>query len=372
MPAAANVTPNSASRESRSGRGETKKSLATGWQAAVSSHGTLASEAGSPTTLDTLDGEAVEIRRPTLGQMTSSEWANWAVRRLDSPQFEDAASWRRHCLSLFWPPTCRLCDQSVIAGMEFCGGCFRQLQANRCDSFRLCSRCGRPGSVASFANANAESPAVGCQECRDQKLHFDHCVPVWRYDGLVRQAIVAAKFGHAVTLAETLGTRLGWRLLADETWVRQTALSANAPCWGPELICWVPSHFTRRITRGGGGAQALSRAVHAVLVRRWPELRLVNLLRTTRVVQKQAWLSEWERARNVRNAFAPRQAWLSQLLPIRKVRHRFCRPAGVIAGKHVLVVDDVMTTGATLNEVAAVLKQSGAKQVSVAVAARAV
>ena len=321
---------------------------------------------GNPTSLDTLSGQGGE-RSPG-----PSELAHLARQRLDSPRFDHSPSWRRHCMTLFWPPTCRLCDHSVMVGMELCDSCFRQLEISRCHTSQVCSRCGLPGSGASLAGASlaGASAASGCLECRDQTLHYDRCLSVWRYDGLVRQAIVAAKFGQAVPLAETLGKRLGWRLLADDTWLRQSCPVADTDA-APDLIGWVPSHFSRRMTRGGGGAQALARAVHSVLTRRWPDLCRVNLLRTTRVVKKQAWLSETERAQNVRGAFAARGPWLNRSIPSSWLRHRLGGTAAIVAGKHVLVVDDVMTTGATLNEVAGVLKMAGAAQVTVAVAARA-
>lgn len=321
---------------------------------------------GNPTSLDTLSGQGGE-RSPG-----PSELAHLARQRLDSPRFDHSPSWRRHCMTLFWPPTCRLCDHSVMVGMELCDSCFRQLEISRCHTSQVCSRCGLPGSGASLAGASlaGASAASGCLECRDQTLHYDRCLSVWRYDGLVRQAIVAAKFGQAVPLAETLGKRLGWRLLADDTWLRQSCPVADTDA-APDLIGWVPSHFSRRMTRGGGGAQALARAVHSVLTRRWPDLCRVNLLRTTRVVKKQAWLSETERAQNVRGAFAARRPWLNRSIPSSWLLHRLGGTAAIVAGKHVLVVDDVMTTGATLNEVAGVLKLAGAAQVTVAVAARA-
>lgn len=322
---------------------------------------------GNPTSLDTLSGQGGE-RSPG-----PSELAHLARERLDSPRFDHSPSWRRHCMTLFWPPTCRLCDHSVMVGMELCDSCFRQLEISRCHTSQVCSRCGLPGASlagASLASPVADSAASGCLECRDQTLHYDRCLSVWRYDGLVRQAIVAAKFGQAVPLAETLGKRLGWRLLADDTWLRQSCPVADTDA-APDLIGWVPSHFSRRMTRGGGGAQALARAVHSVLTRRWPDLCRVNLLRTTRVVKKQAWLSETERAQNVRGAFAARRPWLNRSIPFSWLRHRLGGTAALVAGKHVLVVDDVMTTGATLNEVAGVLKLAGAAQVTVAVAARA-
>ena len=90
-----------------------------------------------------------------------------------------------------------------------------------------------------------------------------------------------------------------------------------------------------------------------------------QLLRITRQIEKQAWLNESERAKNVRGAFAPKKSYAFP-----------SRSRGIsgqqIAGRHILVVDDVLTTGATANEVARVLKDAGASRVTVAVVARAV
>lgn len=80
---------------------------------------------------------------------------------------------------------------------------------------------------------------------------------------------------------------------------------------------------------------------------------------TTRRIKKQAWMGEKERISNVRGAFRIRTGF-----PRRGTADR-------IAGKHVLLVDDVLTTGATANETARVLKQAGARRVTVAVVARA-
>jgi predicted amidophosphoribosyltransferase len=84
------------------------------------------------------------------------------------------------------------------------------------------------------------------------------------------------------------------------------------------------------------------------------------LLRTRRRIAKQAWLDDRSRVENVRDAFS-----------LKKSYALFRSPE--IAGRHILVIDDVLTTGATANEVARVLRDGGgAQRVSLAVVARAV
>jgi predicted amidophosphoribosyltransferase len=127
----------------------------------------------------------------------------------------------------------------------------------------------------------------------------------------------------------------------------------------PDLITPVPSHWLRRLHRGGGGCRIVAAAVHRWLRRSHPGCLYRDCLRVTRRIEKQAWLGEKERESNVRDAF--RLAG----------RRRFGRRHQHLGGRTVLLVDDVMTTGATSNEVARVLKAAGAGRVVVAVVARA-
>lgn len=101
----------------------------------------------------------------------------------------------------------------------------------------------------------------------------------------------------------------------------------------------------------------LGRTVAETICSAWPAVFYGDLLATTRRIKKQAWLGEHERIENVRGAF--------------RVKKSIWSAASGIVGKHVLLVDDVMTTGATASEIARTLKQAGACRVTVAVVARA-
>jgi predicted amidophosphoribosyltransferase len=212
-------------------------------------------------------------------------------------------------------------------------------------------------------------------------LHFDGCVALWTYDGLVRNAVIAAKYGSQVALADALGRRLGQRVL--QAWELGINGSAERPQPArarsgpeephgaeetptPELVTGVPSHLFRRIQRGGGGGSALVASLHRVLRQRWSHCRLADVLTTTRRVKKQALMGESQRTANVRDAFALRRRRWRPRTPRRASGHL------ELAGRHVLLVDDVMTTGATADENARVLKLAGASRVTVAVVARAV
>jgi ComF family protein len=176
--------------------------------------------------------------------------------------------------------------------------------------------------------------------CRDLKFVFDGVIPLWSYQDDVCDAVVAAKYAHRSPLADALGRRLG-RRIAD-------VLAADRP----EVVTYVPSHLTRQFTRGGNSAEAIARAVSRQI--RCP---CRPLLRMTRRIAKQAWLDDAQRQTNVRGAFS------------RKKSYAFSGPPAAGNG-HVLLVDDVLTTGATANEVARVLRDGGAKRVTLAVVAR--
>jgi len=115
----------------------------------------------------------------------------------------------------------------------------------------------------------------------------------------------------------------------------------------PDLVVPVPMHWTRRISRGTNPPEIL-----AEMVARKNQIPLIaDLLRNRRKTRKQGTLLPDQRRRNVREAFS-----VSAGYDIREA--------------HILLVDDVMTTGATGNELSKILCRAGAKRVSVAVLAR--
>ncbi|MEM6469784.1 MAG: phosphoribosyltransferase family protein, partial [Planctomycetota bacterium] len=188
-------------------------------------------------------------------------------------------------------------------------------------------------------------PGETCGGCKGESLHFDATVALWAYDGMVRQAIVAAKYGTKVALADALGGCLAAKLLRTP-W--------RDP---PDLITVVPSHPWRRMRRGDGGSRIIASAVQKTLRSSGFRIPMNEVLRVTRRVKKQALLGEIERQGNVAGAFAIRKPW--------GLRYD-------LKDQHILLIDDVMTTGATANEVARVLKVAGARHVTIGVVARAI
>jgi len=151
----------------------------------------------------------------------------------------------------------------------------------------------------------------------------------------VRQAVLKMKYGCHESLALAIGELLARRLEAED-WFRQV-----------DLVAPVPLHLWKRLVRGASAPELL-----AEVVARSGNIPLVTrLLRCRRTTRKQGTLLPSERLVNVRGAFEVASCY-------------------DIKGGRVLLVDDVMTTGATANEAARALLQAGAASVRVATVAR--
>jgi ComF family protein len=184
-----------------------------------------------------------------------------------------------------------------------------------------------------------------CGQCQSETPQFSMARAFGRYEGALRRLIHNFKYGGCVQLAKPLG-----RLLF-KTFVRQ---------WGPDRIDQVvpvPLHSKRLRRRGYNQAQ--------LLVREWPRcFKIAGLdshaaaicdrsLIRQRDTAPQTGLSRWQRTQNIRQAF------------------RLAGPAP-IADRRILLVDDVMTTGATANACTGTLLQAGAREVLVLTLALAV
>ena len=270
---------------------------------------------------------------------------------------------KREVIDLVYPPACRLCGDWVPRHHEFCQTCQTQLEMTAPLMRNACSRCGHPapskdqadGDIAKRFSYEERSGDPGCARCRDLEFHFDSVITRWIYRDRVCDAIVACKFTHHAALANALANRLADRV--DEYFGEERPFcddSAGDETSRPDGVTFVPSHFFRQLTRGGNG----NRIFAGVLARRL-NVPVHEFLRLSRSIAKQAWLDDEARKQNVSGAFLLRKSYAWRRSP-------------KLVNQHILLVDDVLTTGATANEVARVLKQAGAKRVTLAVTARAV
>jgi len=205
----------------------------------------------------------------------------------------------------------------------------------------MCMVCGLP-----FASPRVlDFVDVQCGACRDQGPAFDLARCFGLYGGALRQAILRMKFGGDERLAERMGELLlpPWQ-----------SLGAGREFRAPLLVP-VPLHPSRLRERGFNQAEWLARGVERAIARRGafalPRLR-TNCLGRKRATPPQTGMSLAARRENLRGAFD-----VTDLLAVH--------------GREIVLVDDVMTTGATLSACARVLKRAGAGQVMAIALARA-
>jgi ComF family protein len=207
-----------------------------------------------------------------------------------------------------WPSRCFVCG--IHRAQDVCDGCradFFSAEAPRC---RLCA--------ARLPRATASAL---CARCLHEPPHFDATVTVGDYRPPLDGLVLALKYGHRLAVARLLG-----RLLSR----RACGIARDLT-----VVVAVPLALARQSERGFNQAHEIARQVARDLDR---PLR-PDLLRRVRHGPPQEALTRAARAGNVRGAFAVH---------------------GDVRGARVAVVDDVMTSGATLNEVARALKAAGA------------
>jgi len=231
-------------------------------------------------------------------------------------------------LDLVLPPRCLGCGGIVEIQGRLCAGCWRALTFLGPPHCRLC---GYP-----LPHAAAEAPL--CGGCTLEPPAFDRARAALRYDEGARGLILAFKHADRTDSAPLFGrwlARAGAELLADA-----------------DLIAPVPLHRWRLLKRGYNQAAILARALA-----RESALPLVpDLLQRRRATPSQQGLSAQGRLANVTPAAFRAHPW-------RRAR---------LSGRSVVLVDDVMTTGATVAACAAVLRRAGAQRVDVLTLARVV
>ncbi len=240
---------------------------------------------------------------------------------------------KRHAIDMVFPPSCVSCrvdllssDREQVPGdTQLCRVCYRNVGLAKGPA---CLRCA--ASVPEFPE-----PVESCPSCRKQKLWFDRAVALGPYDGQLRKLALRMKSEVSETLAYSLGELL----------CRHLAEKFGTPT--ADVVVPIPMHPWRQIARGTNSAVAL-----AGVVGRFFRLPVApRLLKRSRNTPLQLGLSHRARFHNVRGGMAARTGYS-------------------LEAARVLLVDDILTTGATCSEAARVLKRAGAEQVTALVLAR--
>ena len=227
----------------------------------------------------------------------------------------DVIGWLRRWIV---PSACLLCTGPAEPG-TVCSGCRASLPWNRI----ACPVCALPlaGPVAHV-----------CGHCAAEPPHFDLALSAFRYQAPIAQAIAGLKYHGQFRQSRWLGGEIAGLVAAR-----------GQPL--PELLVPVPLHPSRLRERGYNQALELARGVHRVLPIAIDWQSATRVRATADQIGKRA----KERRREVRGAFAVGTG---------------------VAGRHLAIIDDVMTTGSTVNELARACRAAGATRIEVWTAAR--
>lgn len=228
--------------------------------------------------------------------------------------------------NLVFPDECRLCEQPLknVSRVPVCAECLSLPEPLQADFF--CRACRTP-----FVDSYPLDEYDLCTVCRKSQVNFDAAYSFGSYEGPLRKLIHLFKYGKVESLAQPLSRFLMRAMPHGERF---------------DAVIAMPMHWRKQWERGFNQADLLARP----LAKRCG-LELATNLRRQRYTKSQAGLTETERQQNLKDSFRVKKA--EQL-----------------AGKRVLLIDDVFTTGATLRAAARVLKAAGAAHISALTLAR--
>lgn len=248
------------------------------------------------------------------GKNRSREWWSTSLRRV---------------LDLAFPPQCLLCGVIDYSATSFSGSYCSDCVTKLCPTpINRCQCCGAEIGLYSVSKD-------GCTHCRHRNLRFESVTCLGMYEGPIRKAILAAKWSFSAVPIRSLG-----RLLATERIEGLQLLKVDR-------VIPIPQHWRQRVFRHFNPAWLVAEEIAAAL--RVPcDPHVLYRQRPTRA-QKRVPVSQ--RFENQNDAFA-------------------LQDLHVIDGERILLVDDVLTTGATCSEATRLLKRNGANECHVAVLGR--
>jgi len=284
-------------------------------------------------------GNSVETGRSR--QRKPRQWKpGWAVRAWVRSAFDDL-------ITTVFPGECKVCEGPLTeAGtVPLCATCVGRV---RPQTGLLCAICGEAMGMEDerFAEGFSREPPR-CTPCRRAPPAFNRAVAYGVYKGELRELIHLFKYERVRSLAGPLGG-----MLARAVVLLQEQMGSSE---GRLLVVAVPLFRAKERGRGFNHAELLADAALRDLRRRRPEWKLRaahGVLSRVRETESQFGLTPQARRANLRGAFAVREA-------------------NAVAGRDVLLVDDIYTTGATARVCSQALRAAGARSILVATVARA-
>lgn len=229
-------------------------------------------------------------------------------------------------LNIIFPPQCLVCDGRVATHGAMCGACW---QGVAFITDPMCDACGLPFEFDIGKNAM-------CADCLHTRPPYAHARAAFRYDEKSNRLITRFKYGDHTQLAKIYGqwlTSAGKELLARS-----------------DLLIPVPLHYWRFVSRRFNQSAMLAGEIS----KKTGLLHLPNAIKRTRHTKQQTGLTKPQREENVKNAFT--------------INKRYKQ---MVKGKNILLIDDVITTGSTIEQCTKALIKAGAAQVNVLTLARA-
>ncbi|MDO4632263.1 MAG: ComF family protein [Eubacteriales bacterium] len=218
---------------------------------------------------------------------------------------------------LLYPCRCPICQQ-ISNG--FCSRCAAELPFT---GKSVCVTCGRPLLLPTEEY---------CPDCRTYTHAFDQSRSLLRYEGEVRESIHRIKYEHKKEYLDAYAKVMAERMQEK---LRQ---------WDPQVLTYVPMLPAARRKRGYNQAEELAGSFSG-----YTGLPCMDLLEKTEKTAEQKKMDRVERRRNLQRAFAVRPEALDE--------------RGALPFQRILLIDDIYTTGSTVDAASAVLKEHGAEKV---------
>ncbi len=223
---------------------------------------------------------------------------------------------------IIYPNVCLVCDGKGVNDFDLCQRCYDNLPWIK----YACQRCALPLT---------SSDSIVCGACSNRELSFDHAFSAFQFEGFIRDAVYQFKFNQKLNYGKLLAQLLLNQIISKKIEI-------------PDVVIPVPLHKNRIRSRGYNQALEIARIVSMHVDCDF----FYDAIYRNRDTSVQMELPAKQRAKNVKGAFSLKNY------------------SGKFNNKHVCVIDDVMTTGNTVNEVSKCLKLAGASKIDVWCVAR--